>query len=80
MPLALNDDQLAAVMAAAGGLPERLTEAILRAHRFSTAQMVDLVHAGLVTAPSQRVVAGSGGRRIEVTRMRITEPGQRALA
>ena len=54
------------------------TEAILRAHGFSTAQMADLVRAVLATAHSQRVVAGK--RVIEITRMRITEAGRKALA
>jgi hypothetical protein len=55
------------------------TEAILRAHGFSTAQMVDLVRAGLATAHSQRVVAGGGGRRIAAARVKITEAGRQAL-
>ena len=37
----------------------------------STAQIVDLVRAGLATAHSQRVVAGS--RKFEVTQVRVTE-------
>jgi hypothetical protein len=57
--------------------PEGVTEAIMRAHGFSVALMVDLVHAGLATATAERVVAGS--RKIEVTRVRITEAGRQAL-
>jgi len=56
------------------------TEAMLRAHGFSTAQMVDLVRAGLATAHSQRVIVGGGGRRIEAARVKITEAGRQALA
>jgi hypothetical protein len=56
------------------------TEAILRAHGFSTALIVNLVRTGLATAHSQRVVAGGGGRMMEVARVKITEAGQRALA
>jgi hypothetical protein len=56
------------------------TEAMLRAHGFSTALIVDLVRAGLATAHSQRVVAGGGGRTMEIARMRVTEAGRRALA
>jgi hypothetical protein len=41
--------------------PDGCTEAILRAHGFSTAQVVDLVRAGLATAHSQRVIVGAGG-------------------
>src|SRR5262249_49865244 len=37
--------------------PDGCTEAMLRAHGFSTAQMVDLVRAGLATAHSQRVIS-----------------------
>jgi hypothetical protein len=55
------------------------TEAILRAHEFPAAQMVDLVRAGLATAHSQHVIVGGGGRRIEVARVRITEAGRRSL-
>ena len=54
-------------------------EAILRAHGFSTALIVDLVRAGFATAHSQRVIVGGGGRRIEVARVKITEAGRRAL-
>jgi len=59
--------------------PDGCTEAILRAHGFSTAQMVDLVRAGLATAHSQRVVASGGGRRIAAARVKITEAGRQAL-
>jgi hypothetical protein len=55
------------------------TEAILRAHGFSTAQIVDLERAGLATAHGQRVVAGGSGRTMEVARVKITEAGRRAL-
>jgi hypothetical protein len=50
------------------------TEAIMLAYGFKTELLVELVNAGLAT---ERMVAG--GRRIEVTRMRITGAGQRAL-
>jgi hypothetical protein len=54
------------------------TEAILLAHGFTIKQIVELVHAGLATAHSQRVIVGR--RTIEVARVRITEAGRRALA
>jgi hypothetical protein len=54
------------------------TEAIMLAHGFTVAQMVELVTAGLATATAERVVAG--GLTIGVARMRITEAGRRALA
>jgi hypothetical protein len=56
--------------------PDGCTEAILRAHGFSTAQMVALVRAGLATAHSQRVVAGD--KSIEVARVPMTAEGRRA--
>jgi hypothetical protein len=39
--------------------------------------MAALAHFGLATMTSERVVAGS--RKMDVTRVRITEAGQRAL-
>jgi hypothetical protein len=53
------------------------TEAIMLAYGFKTELLVELVNAGLATASIERMVAG--GRRIEVTRMRITGDGRRAL-
>jgi hypothetical protein len=38
--------------------PDGCTEAILLAHGFTVAQMVDLARAGLATAQSEHVVAG----------------------
>jgi hypothetical protein len=46
------------------------TEAIMLAYGLKTELLVELVNAGLATASIERMVAG--GRRIEVTRMRIT--------
>jgi hypothetical protein len=54
------------------------TEAIMLAYGFKTEFLVELVDAGLATASIERMVAG--GRRIEVTRMRITGAGRRALS
>jgi hypothetical protein len=54
------------------------TEAILLAHGFTIAQMVELVRVGLATAQAERVVAG--GRTVEVAQVRITEAGRRLLA
>jgi hypothetical protein len=53
------------------------TEAIMLAHGFSIAQMVELVRAGLATAQTERVVAGR--RTFEVARVRITEAGRQLL-
>src|SRR5215468_10813697 len=46
------------------------TEAIMLAYGFKTELLVELVNAGLATTSIDRMVAG--GRRIEVTRLRIT--------
>jgi hypothetical protein len=54
---------------------EGCSEAIMLAHGFTIAQLVDLVRAGLATATSQRVRAGS--HMMEVTTLRITEAGRR---
>jgi hypothetical protein len=54
------------------------TEAMMLAHGFTIAQVIELVQAGLATATAERVVAGS--KMIEVARVRITEAGRRALA
>jgi hypothetical protein len=53
------------------------TEAIMLAYGFKIEFLVELVDAGLATASIERMVAG--GRRIEVTRMRITGAGRRVL-
>jgi hypothetical protein len=53
------------------------TEAIMLAHGFTVEQMVEIVRAGLATAKAERVVAGR--LPMEVTRVRITEAGRRAL-
>jgi hypothetical protein len=57
--------------------PDGCTEAIMLAHGFTVAQMVDLCVAGLTIATPERMV--TGGRKIEVARVRITEAGRRAL-
>jgi hypothetical protein len=54
------------------------TGALLRAHGFTIEQMVELVRSGLATATAERV--GTGGKLIEVARVRIIEAGRKALA
>ncbi len=54
------------------------TEAIMLAYGFKTALLVELIDAGFATTSIERMIAG--GRRIEVTRLRITGAGRRALA
>jgi hypothetical protein len=50
---------------------------MMLAHGFTIAQVVELVHAGVATATTECVVAGS--RKIEVATVRITDAGRRAL-
>jgi hypothetical protein len=57
--------------------PDGCTEAILSAHGFTTTAIVGLVRAGLASATSKRVVAGS--RAMEVATVRITDAGQQVL-
>jgi hypothetical protein len=59
------------------GSRDGMTEAMLAAHGFTVAQMVDLVHTGLATAHSQRVVVGR--RTIEIAHVKITEAGRQVL-
>jgi hypothetical protein len=61
------------------GSPLGATEALFLAHGFTIEVLAELVRAGLATATSERVRSGSGGKLIEVTRVRITEAGRRAL-
>ena len=58
--------------------PGGCTEAIVLAHGFTTDFLVDLIRVGLATAQTERAVAG--GRTMQVTSMRITDAGRRALA
>ena len=54
------------------------TEAIMRAHGFTVAQMVELVRTGLATATPERMRAGK--HEMDVAVVRITKAGRRALA
>jgi hypothetical protein len=54
------------------------TEAIMLSYGFKAELLVELVNAGFATASIECIIAG--GRRVEVTRMRITAAGRRALA
>jgi hypothetical protein len=60
------------------GSADGMTEAMLVAHGFTVEQMVELIRTGLATATTGRVMAGA--RPLKVTRVRITDAGQRALA
>ena len=48
------------------------------AHGFKIELLVELVRAGLATASTERMLAS--GRRMEITRLRITGAGRRAPA
>jgi len=56
---------------------EGCSEAVMLAHGFSVAQMVELVRAGLATATPQRVKAGR--QQMEIAVLRITDAGRQAL-
>jgi hypothetical protein len=58
--------------------PGGATEAIMRAHGFSVDMLAKIVLAGLATVSTDRIIAGN--RTIEVTRVRISEAGRRALS
>ena len=53
------------------------TEAMMLAHGFTVELMVDLCIAELAIATPEHMV--TGGRAIEVVRLRITESGRQAL-
>ena len=57
--------------------PDGCTEAVMLTHGFTTAQMVELVRAGLASVSAERVVAGR--TTVEIARVRITEAGRRWL-
>ena len=57
--------------------PDGCTEAFILAHGFTTDFLIDLIRAGLATAQTERAVVGR--RSMQVTRMRITDAGLRAL-
>ena len=48
------------------------------AHGFTARQLAALIRDGLATATTERMLAGK--KPMEVTRVRITEAGRRALA
>ena len=54
------------------------TEAVMLAHGFPVPLLVELVRSGLASAAPERVVAGK--RAMQITRVRITDAGRRALA
>jgi len=59
------------------GSRDGVPEAIMLAHGFSIELLVELVHAGLATAGTDRMIAGR--HPIEVIRVRITDAGRQSL-
>ena len=57
--------------------PNGCSEHLLRAHGFTAEFVARLVDAGLVTAKTERLMAG--GQAVEVTRVRITDAGRDTL-
>jgi hypothetical protein len=53
------------------------SEALMLAHGFTVAQMVELVQARLASAGAERMRAGK--HEMEIARVRITEAGRRVL-
>jgi hypothetical protein len=60
------------------GSDDGCTEAIVLAHGFAVPLLIGLFRDGLMSAKVERM--RGGGREIEVTRMRITDAGQRVIA
>jgi len=60
------------------GSADGVTEALMLAHGFTIPLLVELIHAGLASATTDRVVAG--GRTLNVVRLKITGVGRQELA
>jgi hypothetical protein len=59
------------------GSPDSSTDALLLAHGFTAEMVVGLARAGLATTKAEQTFAA--GRAVDVTRVRITDAGRRAL-
>jgi|EndMetStandDraft_3_1072993.scaffolds.fasta_scaffold134508_2 hypothetical protein len=69
-------DRIAALELIAGCGPLGMPEAIMQENGLTLADMIELVRSGLAAAICERVVED----RLTVTRVRLTEAGQRVLA
>jgi hypothetical protein len=67
-----------ALLLLAGSTHDGVTEAVMKAHGFTTEHLVELVRAGLATATPQRVRAGR--EVLDVVTLRITDKGRLVLA
>jgi hypothetical protein len=75
--LATASSPTAAVRSNCSRPPAGATEAIMRAHGFTVAQMVELMRDGLATATAERVVAGN--KTIEIATVWITAAGRQII-
>jgi hypothetical protein len=57
--------------------PDGMTLGTMFAHGFGRRLLAGLIREGFVSAQAKRV--GPGDRQVEVTRLRITETGRKAL-
>src|SRR5215831_1008460 len=57
--------------------PNGRTEALMLANGFPFEMLVELIRTGLASAQAERMV--TGGKQLEVARVRITEAGRRVL-
>jgi hypothetical protein len=73
--LGLGREQLR-VLEVLADCPEGCTTAMLHSHGFSIDRINDLVRTGLATGTKERV---AGRKPLEVTRVKITDSGRRAL-
>jgi hypothetical protein len=69
-----NEQRLLELVAAS---KDGATDALLLAHGFALEVIVGVVRAGLATAQVEPILAGE--REVEVSRVRITDAGRRAL-
>jgi hypothetical protein len=73
----MTDDERCLLEMLAGS-EDGTTDALLTAHGFKLDVLISIVSAEFATATPERTFAA--GRPVEVTRVRITDAGRRALA
>jgi hypothetical protein len=73
----MKPDDLRAALTLLAGYPEGRAEAVMLAQGFGPVVIAELIEAGLARAKTQRLLID--GRRVKVTRIRITEAGRQAL-
>jgi hypothetical protein len=70
--------RLLEMLAASEDQYDAYTEGLLLARGFTLPLIADVVNAGLAGAKTERIFGG--GEAVEITRVRITNAGRRALA